>query len=283
MPVVRELFGQLLDTCDTESDEIRRARCPYMGGLLCDGGGNRDMTRWPASDQPLAPFFDSHVGKEGGGFIPCGVCSIEMESRSWAVCPRRLLNFDRAITSGLQHSLRERIFQLAGFSAGDVVRVWSEITLRDQKSLNYRLDYVLRKNRLPPIILEVMTASTSGGNKSKRTDMQSAFCDAVLYANGILKERNQSPGVNVRQVWARMASQLVVKSEIANHWGGLAIWVVQDELMNYIRLHTGLKLDELRSPNWEPGEINMIAANLDNPDEMILYAGPIHSHDGKAC
>ena len=60
--------------------------------------------------------------------------------------------------------------------------------------------------------------------------MKNAFCDAVLYAAGLLDERGQSPGVNIRQVWARMASQLIVKSEIANEWGGSAIWVVQDAL-----------------------------------------------------
>ena len=60
------------------------------------------------------------------------------------------------------------------------MRVWSEVTLSDQETnVNYRLDYVLRKDNEPPVIVEIMTASTSGGNKSKRTDMQSAFCDAV--------------------------------------------------------------------------------------------------------
>ena len=90
----------------------------------------------------------------------------------------------------------------------------------------YRLDDVLRKGSAPPCIVEIMTASTSGGNKKKGTDMQSAFCDAVLYATGLLPERRNSPGVNTRQVWARMASQMIVKSEIINEWGGRAIWVV---------------------------------------------------------
>ena len=113
--------------------------------------------------------------------------------------------------------------------------------------------------------------------------MQSAFCDAVLFANGVLPERGLSPGVNARQVWARMASQLVVKSEVANGWGGRAIWVVQDTLMDYIGRQTGLRLDELYSPDWKTGEVNVVAASIDDPEDIRLYSGPIHSQGGEAC
>lgn len=240
------------------------------------------MTRWPAADQPLAPFFDASVGRNGGGFIPCGVCSVNVGRKNWAVCPRRLLTFDAPRPSAQQLRLRDRVLRLAGFRKGDTVRVWSEIPLRD-KNVNYRLDYVLRADDRPPVIVEIMTASTSGGNKRNRTDMQSAFCDAVLYANGILSERRQSPGVNARQVWARMASQLIVKAEIANAWGGTTIWVVQDTLMDYVESQTGLRLSELRSHDWRTGEVNVISANIDDPTDIKLYAGPVHSTDGGAC
>lgn len=241
------------------------------------------MMRWPAEQQPLAPFFDPEVGSGGGGYIPCGVCSVRTSMTNWAVCPRRLLSFDAAQPSEEQLPLRNRVLQLAGFGNGDTVRVWSEITLRDSTGLNYRLDYVLRSGDSPPVIVEVMTASTSGGNKSKRADMQSAFCDAVLYANGVLPERGLSPGVNARQVWARMASQMIVKSEVANQWGGHTIWVVQDALMNYIGRQTGLRLDELYSPDWEIGEVNVVSASIDDPQDIRLYSGPIHSTGGEAC
>ena len=254
-----------------------------MADRLCDGGGNRDMMRWPAERQPLAPFFDATVGSAGDGYIPCGVCSVRISETNWAVCPRRLLTFDTSQPSEQQHPLRNRILQLAGFEYGDTVRVWSEISLRDNTGLNYRLDYVLRTGERPPVIVEVMTASTSGGNKSKRTDMQSAFCDAVLYANGVLPERGLSPGVNARQVWARMASQLVVKSEVANGWGGSAIWVVQDALMDYIGRQTGLRLSELYSPDWRIGEINVVSASIERPQDIKLYSGPIRSTGGEAC
>ena len=254
-----------------------------MAGGLCDGGGNRDMMRWPADQQPLAPLFDAGVGRTGDGFIPCGVCSVRISETNWAVCPRRLLSFDAAEPSAEQRPLWDRVLQLAGIADGEKVRVWSEISLRDGTGLNYRLDYVLRVDERPPVIVEVMTASTSGGNKSKRTDMQSAFCDAVLYANGLLPKRGPSPGVNARQVWARMASQLVVKSEIANQWGGRTIWVVQDALMDYIGRQTGLRLDELYSPEWQTDEVNVVAASIDDPEDIKLYAGPVHSKEAGAC
>ena len=289
MPHVKELFGHILTASGVEGMACRSAQCPHTG-KLCDGGGNRDMVRWPATLLPLAPLFDSTVGEAGGGFIPCGVCSVssgrsnQVSGVDWAVCPRRLLTFESGLFSQSQRPLAERVLRLAGFSEGDRVRVWSEVTLSDKKTnVNYRLDYVLRKDDKPPVIVEIMTASTSGGKKENRTDMQSAFCDAVLYAHGLQTSRGRSPGVNVRQVWARMASQIIVKSEIANNWGGRAIWVVQDSLLSYMRSNTGLRLDDLRSPNWEPGEVNVVSANINNPNDLELYAGPVRSVDEEAC
>ncbi len=136
--------------------------------------------------------------------------------------------------------LFNKVLRLGGFESGNVVRVWSEVPLRDKtQNLNYRLDYVLRSGEGPPLVVEIMTASTSGGNRSQRTDIRNAFCDAVLHAMGTIPEKRQSPGVNIRQVWARMASQLVVKSQIVNAWGGRTIWVVQDTLVAALRGSTG--------------------------------------------
>ena len=131
--------------------------------------------------------------------------------------------------------------------------VWSEISLREKGSggtFNYRLDYVLRglEDDSAPIIVEVMTCSTSGGNRQMGTDIQAAFKRAVLFAHTPANEAVRSPGVNTRQVWARMASQLVAKSEAANSWGGRTIWIVQDLLAEYIRTQTALPLDDLTSP-----------------------------------
>lgn len=284
MSVVYELFGEALTESGEQQGQFRRAQCPHMDGKQCDGGGNRDMARWPATDQPLAPFFDRSVGQKDG-YIPCGVCSV-FSARNWAICSRRLLTFDAQEPSPKQRYLLERVLHLAGFRSGDVVHVWSEITVSfragDQK-LNYRLDYVLKTEKTHPVIVEIMTASTSGGNKRERKDIQSAFCDAVLYAEGNLQQRGGAPGVNIRQVWARMASQMIVKSQIANAWGGLTIWVVQDALMDYIRSNTGLRLDDLHSPEWKTGEVNVVVASIDDPNAVRLYSGPVTSRNGEAC
>ena len=245
------------------------------------------MARWPAADQPLASLFESSVGELGGGFIPCGVCSVRLSDRAgatdidWAVCPRRLLSFESGAFSDSQRPLAQRVLQVAGFQQGDEIRVWSEIRLLDRElGVDYRMDYVLRKGDCPPIIVEVMTASTSGGNRARSTDIRSAFANAVLYEHGVIPELGQSPGVNARQVWARMLSQMIVKSEIVNHWGGRTIWVVQDSLRDYIKRSTGLDLDALLADDWEPGEVNLISASINDPDNMELYSGPIYPGDG---
>lgn len=104
---------------------------------------------------------------------------------------------------------------------------------RDRKSFDYTFDYVLmptrsvelgvvmrtgiRKNKLldsgfslarrdgveyvedfpqgDPLVVEIMTSSTSGGNKNKRTTVAQAFEDAVL--NGV--DGHVAPGINYRQ------------------------------------------------------------------------------------
>ena len=284
MPVVHELFGEILTESGAHRGNFRHARCPHMAGRQCDGGGNRGMARWPTSERTLASFFDQSVGSQDG-YIPCGICSIAV-NRNWAVCPRRLLTFDARSPSPQQRPLRDRVLQLAGFQSGDLVKVWSEITVSfgDNASYpKYRLDYVLKSEGRPPAIVEVMTSSTSGGDKRAETDIKSAFRDALLYAEGNHSDRRRSPSVNRRQVWARMASQMIVKSQVANRWGGCAIWVVQDAMMDYIRENTGIRLDDLSSTDWRVGEVNVVSASIDDPNDIKLYTGPVTSDNGEAC
>lgn len=128
-----------------------------------------------------------------------------------------------------------------------------------------------------PHIVEIMTSSTSGGNKTNRTTIPLAFEDAIL------GQPHQAPGVNYRQVWARMVSQLVVKSEVAMAWGGQAIWVVQDVLVDYINSTTGLNLDKLLAK--KVSEVNMLCFSYGEASARVsgvlelqgatLYAGPI--------
>lgn len=128
----------------------------------------------------------------------------------------------------------------------------------------------------PPLIVEVMTSSTSGGNKQKGTTIQNAFRRAIL------GEPHDAPGINYRQIWARMVSQLIVKSQIGKAWGGRAIWVLQDSLVNYISETTDLNLRALISTAL--GEVNLLSLKYLEEchqggilalEEENLYAGKI--------
>lgn len=130
-----------------------------------------------------------------------------------------------------------------------------------------------------PFIIEIMTCSTSGGNKSKRTAIPQAFEDAIL------NKPHNAPGINYRQIWARMVSQLVVKSEVALSWGGKAFWILQDNLLNYISQTTALNIHSFLSKHGS--EVNMLAFSYGGQYQQLsgvieitngdLYAGPISS------
>lgn len=132
-----------------------------------------------------------------------------------------------------------------------------------------------------PLIIEVMTSSTSGGNKAKGTTIQNAFRQAIL------GEEQEAPGINYRQVWARMVSQLIVKSQIGKAWGGKTIWILQDALANYISSTTDLNLRKLISQALK--EVNILTLRYQQERQQRagtvplevdnLYAGqipPIH-------
>lgn len=128
----------------------------------------------------------------------------------------------------------------------------------------------------PPFIVEVMTSSTSGGNKQKGTTIQNSFKQAIL------GKPHVAPGINYRQIWARMVSQLIVKSQIGKAWGGSTIWILQDALTNYISQTTDLNLQKLISAAIR--EVNILslkytkkrdASGTINLEENHLYAGKI--------
>jgi len=135
----------------------------------------------------------------------------------------------------------------------------------------------------PIIIIEVMTSSTSGGNKTKRTQIGMACEDAMLHGM-----KHEAPGINYRQVWARMVSQLIVKSQVGMSWGGKTVWLVQDLLADYISQTTALHLPEYISD--ELNEVNILAfgygdaiekkdKNLISLKQSNLFAGPIQKND----
>ncbi|MGI5869331.1 MAG: hypothetical protein ACOX9C_07810 [Kiritimatiellia bacterium] len=140
----------------------------------------------------------------------------------------------------------------------------------------------------PVVIVEVMTSSTSGGDKEKRTQIAMAVEDAVK--NGM---NHEGPDINYRQVWARMVSQLFVKSQIGMAWGGKTIWILQDVLADYISKTTALDLNKYLSQYVD--EVNMLVFGYGDkafpdkrPEGVIelgdsrFFSGPISTGGAEA-
>lgn len=138
---------------------------------------------------------------------------------------------------------------------------------------------------LPLVIVEIMTSSTSGGNKKDRSQMAQLFEDTIYKLNGIPSEPS-GPGINYRQVWARMVSQLLVKSQIGKAWGGVTFWVVQDLLAKYISETTALDFSDFLAQHSD--EVNIISGgygdeidpanrsgDLVNIRDMKFYSGRV--------
>jgi len=290
MAVVAELFGYAPNDKSSNAAKSRKdARCPFMQAK-CDGGGNRNMA---SVDLKKDHVLRGAFSKEVGDVAPCGICSIKAASSSspWVICPRRILYLGGQPAN--QSGIFQCVFGLAGYESGSAVAVWPEVPLRARKNgqkFHYTFDYVIRKVGEngqfygPPLIIEDMTCSTSGGNRAKGTDIQTAFKKTIM------GQKAATPNVNVRQVWARMASQLIVKSEASIKWGGNTIWVVQDHLMDYIRGTTGLDANALKSDKLQ--EVNILSVGygvapkmgVRQMNQITLYAGPIApSRSNRPC
>lgn len=130
----------------------------------------------------------------------------------------------------------------------------------------------------PIIIVEIMTSSTSGGNKKKRTQIPMACEDAIIDPTN-----HNAPGINYRQVWARMVSQLIVKSQVGLAWNGKTFWLLQDVLAQYISNTTALELPRYVAEH--SGEVNILAfgygniesdtAPISKLEKSNFYSGPI--------
>lgn len=112
-----------------------------------------------------------------------------------------------------------------------------------------------------PIIIEVMTASTSGSNTAAGTNISAAFRDLMLGRD------YQGPGINKRQVWGRMATQLFAKSALAEGWGGKTYWLVQDRLLHNIERTTKLRTSDTTDD--QQGTIHFIALKYANGDTAL--------------
>jgi hypothetical protein len=114
-----------------------------------------------------------------------------------------------------------------------------------------------------PIIIEVMTASTSGSNTAAGTNISSAFKNLLMGLD------YQGPGINKRQVWGRMATQLFAKSALAEFWGGKTFWLVQDQLLKNIELTTKLNTSVVQENSEET--INFISMKY---QDIVLEKRP---------
>jgi hypothetical protein len=259
-----EVFGYPLTNGSTLAENTRRsAICPFMR-RPCDGGGNRAQSQIDLTKHPELQNYFSGVSANS---VATGVCSLQLQSHqsAWVTCPRRLFTVrdDVSPEQYLQRYVLEKILQLANFPQSTLFGIWDEIKVKHtevDKVFDYTFDYLLlpldmlesnNDNDFSPIIIEVMTASTSGGNRKERTAMPLAFEDALLHGH------HKAPSINYRQVWARMISQMIVKSEIALAWGGKTIWILQDVLADYISKTTALDLENFRSDKLS--EVNILS------------------------
>ncbi len=149
-------------------------------------------------------------------------------------------------------------------------------TIASRKGRKYVEEYPAGQ----PLVIEVMTSSTSGGNKAKGTTIQNAF------RNAIMGNPHEAPGINYRQVWARMVSQLIVKSQIGKAWAGKTVWILQDALAAYISSTTDLNLKKLISETLK--EVNIISLQYAGFSDLgthllsvdNLYAGQVPAIQG---
>jgi hypothetical protein len=107
-----------------------------------------------------------------------------------------------------------------------------------------------------------MTSSTRGGGLTEHmTDVLLRREQRALVPP--LVDSRYTP--NYRQVFGRMISQFFTKSEVAEAWGGQAVWLVQDQLVHYIEETTAFKATQFED---EPdGNVAMVVYGLDNRDE----------------
>jgi Restriction endonuclease NotI len=186
------------------------------------------------------PNLIEHYGREK---IPLGLCSMWDLQRGnpepWVVCPHRMF-YAGSSTATVENA----IYQAWGLVRGDRVALWKEVKLVNtarNKRFDFTFDYVFRKviKEDPlecddvPYLVEVMTASTTGGG------VENTFVNALTNASATTRT-----GINRRQVLARMMSQFIAKAQAAFEWGGKAVWIVQDLLWRYVDRSTGFNRDD---------------------------------------
>lgn len=281
MAKIGELFGVRIQTPPSEPPQQWKDRhCPFTG-RTCDVTANRsDRALLKLDQKAISPEDRARIESlYGAAPIPLGICSVlttrqnETVGRPWIVCPKRMMEV-RAVPPVIPAEVRA----LIPIAPGTPVRCWWEFKFRsraaavvgdegelegiggeeagdaaievapDNRFFEYTFDYIIipvdysggsshPKLIGPPFILEVMTASTRGGGLTEHmVDL------LALREQTTLRERVKSPYTpNYRQVFERMLGQFFAKAEAAEAWGGRAIWLVQDVLIDYIEQSTDFR------------------------------------------
>lgn len=329
MSTIFELFGYRRDAWNAEAQaNLEKARCPFMDAE-CDGGGNRQQSALHLTEHPeLAVHFPGKTKVQAGvcsllvndarqPWIVCPRRLLTMRSnntahqqfvrekllrhvelpagqyRVWSEAKMKIetsnneaedkyfdYTFDYIIAGSCRKKVSE-ISTIVGLSVRDTRR-----TAEANGFILAQRDGELWVDNFPSdpvVIVEIMTSSTSGGNKRNRTQIAMAFEDAVLHG------QHAGPGINYRQVWARMVSQLIVKSQVALLWGGKTVWLIQDVLAEYISSSTALNLRNY--VNEHPNEVNILAfgyGDIRNAQPITplanstFYSGPISTDNAQA-
>jgi hypothetical protein len=112
----------------------------------------------------------------------------------------------------------------------------------------------------------------------------------MAFEDAILGKSHQAPSINYRQVWARMVSQFIVKSEVGMAWGGKTFWVLQDTLADYISSTTALDFQKFLAE--QTSEVNVLCFSYGDAYKNLagiveigtgcLYAGLISPSSNKS-
>lgn len=323
MGKIFEVFGYPVEDRSSEAEAARRdGMCPFMG-MECDGGGNRYLSSNKLDTDPaLAAKFNGlsevpsgvcsiRTNADSDPWIVCPRRLLVLgreksEERKYQAEIEHLviekLEYPPGTRLGIWPELKMKAADGPGstrrfdYTFDYVVMPLGRLAHADEPGLKWRertrdwemtgyttggsgaTAYIDDAPCGRPTIIEVMTSSTSGGDKSKGTTIPQAFREAILTG-----QPAKGPGINYRQVWARMVSQLIVKSEVAAAWGGSALWVIQDVLAQYIADTTALDMDQFKAGVLD--EVNVLALSygaagkrregvIELP-EHELFAGPI--------
>lgn len=332
MPQIYELLGYPISDHSEEAAASRsRAFCPFMNAS-CDGGGNRYMSeiklknlpelqsKFPTLNSVASGICSIQLSPDADPWIVCPHRLLYMGKKADAkalsgATQQKLLakcGFPKSAKIGIWAEAKVKHSSTNAAASFDytfdyVLCPLGRISITDAAAATETDETIVKKNLTAagytlalangeimvedfpcgkPCIVEIMTSSTSGGNKHKRSCIPQAFEDCVL------GKSHTAPGINYRQVWARMASQMIVKSQAAMAWGGSAIWVLQDVLAEYISSSTALDLNRFVSASLS--EVNILAFSYSGRykkpkqgktielADSALYAGSIRPYADKA-